>query len=228
MVEATVKVVAHRGSTKGSIIQENTLPAFERAIMLGADYIETDLRKTVDGQIVCVHDESVEGKKVKYLTYAALRKQGVAKLEDVLRLCKGRIRLNFELKEQQLEKDFVRIVEQNGMSNDIIVTSFDYSAIQTIQRINPMIQTGLIIGKRNRFQRKRLPLAHIDVVCIHYSLLTDQLIDTVKNHRSMLWVWTVNNRSDIQKCLKKNNIDGIITDEVTLCRNVVMDYETFR
>ncbi|GAK08580.1 glycerophosphodiester phosphodiesterase [Geomicrobium sp. JCM 19038] len=227
MVETTVKVVAHRGSTKGSIIQENTLPAFERAIMLGADYIETDLRKTVDGQIVCVHDETIQGKKVKYLTYAALKKRGVPKLEEVLHLCKGRIRLNLELKEQQLEAELIKLVNQSDMSHEIIVTSFDLDAIRMIQRMNPIIQTGVIIGKRNRFQKRRLRLTHVDLVCVHYSLLTDELMTLVENQGSMLWVWTVNNRSTIQKCLKKN-IDGVITDEVTLCRNVLMDHEAFR
>src|SRR5438552_1297682 len=50
-------VIAHRGDhTEGP---ENTLAAYEKAIELGADYIETDLRTTKDGELVIMHDATV-------------------------------------------------------------------------------------------------------------------------------------------------------------------------
>lgn len=52
------QVIAHRGSR--ILWPENTMVAFARALELGADHIETDLRMTADGQLVCFHDDSVD------------------------------------------------------------------------------------------------------------------------------------------------------------------------
>src|SRR5438445_13848503 len=52
--------ISHRGANR--VAPENTLPAFEAAIALGCDYVEIDVRATRDGQLVLVHDRTVDGK----------------------------------------------------------------------------------------------------------------------------------------------------------------------
>jgi glycerophosphoryl diester phosphodiesterase len=54
----TVVAIAHRGEPVGH--RENTLPAFEAAVALGADMVELDLRRTRDGEIVVLHDQTLE------------------------------------------------------------------------------------------------------------------------------------------------------------------------
>ena len=54
----TVTAIAHRGEPVGH--RENTLPAFEAAVALGADMVEIDLRRTRDGAIVVLHDQTLE------------------------------------------------------------------------------------------------------------------------------------------------------------------------
>ena len=53
-----VTAIAHRGDPVGH--RENTLPAFAAAVGLGADMVELDLRRTRDGNIVCLHDQTLE------------------------------------------------------------------------------------------------------------------------------------------------------------------------
>jgi glycerophosphoryl diester phosphodiesterase len=51
-------LIAHRGAS--AYAPENTVPAFELAAEQGATYVEFDLRLTGDGQVVCLHDETLE------------------------------------------------------------------------------------------------------------------------------------------------------------------------
>ena len=47
-------VIAHRGAS--AELPENTLPAFERAIEIGADYVELDVHADGEGRLVVTHD----------------------------------------------------------------------------------------------------------------------------------------------------------------------------
>ena len=58
VVPPTPWVVAHRGAS--AYAPENTVPAFQLAAAQGATFVELDLRLTRDGQIVCLHDDSLE------------------------------------------------------------------------------------------------------------------------------------------------------------------------
>ena len=116
-----VYVIAHRGAHDG--IPENTLPAYQRAIELGADFVEVDVRLTADGVPVSLHSPELskvipgaKGKVGDYL-WDELRKfdlgarhgqewQGtrIPKISEVLKLCQGRCGVYFDLKEAPLEE----------------------------------------------------------------------------------------------------------------------------
>ena len=111
-----VYVIAHRGVHNG--IPENSLPAYQKAIDIGCDFVEIDVRTTKDGHLVSVHnntiDAYVEGRsgKVKDLTLAELKaldigvKVGdnwkntrIPTLEEILELCQGKIGIYLDLKD---------------------------------------------------------------------------------------------------------------------------------
>ncbi len=111
----TIQVVAHRGSSSDR--PENTIAAFQRAIEVGATAIEIDIRTTADGQLVLMHDASVDRTtngtgKVNSLTWSELEKLDAGShldkkfknariplFRDALTLCKDRIDLLLDLKE---------------------------------------------------------------------------------------------------------------------------------
>src|SRR5579864_2133877 len=78
-------VIAHRGASWD--LPENTLPAFERAIEVGADYVELDVHADRDGRLVVTHDPP--GTRLL---------PGLPTLEEVLEVCRGRIGTMIELK----------------------------------------------------------------------------------------------------------------------------------
>jgi len=130
-------VIAHRGAHIG--IPENTLAAYKKAIELGCDFVEIDLRKTKDGRFVSVHNSTLdaytEGKvtgKVRDYTLGELKKMNIGKrvgaeweneriptFEEILLLCKGKIGIYLDLKEPDVKAQ-IRLIKRFGMERDIV------------------------------------------------------------------------------------------------------------
>ena len=129
-------VVAHRGAHKG--IPENTLAAYRKAIELGCDFVEIDVRKTKDGRFVSVHNstldaygEGLSGKVGDY-TLAELKQMNIGQrvspgwvneriptFEEILQLCRGQIGIYLDLKEPHV-KELVKIIQRYDMERDVI------------------------------------------------------------------------------------------------------------
>lgn len=129
-------VIAHRGAHNG--IPENTLAAYQKAIDLGCDFVEIDLRKTKEGKFVSVHNETIDAYvdgisgKVNNFTLAELKQLNIGKrvgpeweneripiFEDILKLCKGKIGIYLDLKEPDVEAQ-IDIIKKHGMESNII------------------------------------------------------------------------------------------------------------
>jgi len=145
-----VYVVAHRGAHNG--IPENTLAAYRKAIELGADFVEIDVRTTKDGHFVSIHnatiDAYVEGRTgtVKNKTLAQLRALDIGirvgpkyegtkipTLEEVLDLCKSRIGIYLDLKDGDVEK-LVRIIRRYDMQEHVLW----YASPRNIEKVGAM------------------------------------------------------------------------------------------
>jgi len=131
-----VYVVAHRGAHEG--IPENTLAAYKKAIELGADFVEIDLRETRDGNFVSVHNAEVEdytrdaSGPVSGFTLAELQAldigsrvgpewadERIPRFEDILGLCRGRIGVYLDMKQGDVEKA-AAIVREYGMTKEVL------------------------------------------------------------------------------------------------------------
>lgn len=101
-------VIAHRGAS--AELPENTLPAFERAIEEGADFIELDVHADHQGRLVVTHDPPRDG-------------AGYPTLEEALDLCRGRIGVMIELKRPSRYRRFDvvrRAVELAGQDDALV------------------------------------------------------------------------------------------------------------
>ena len=131
-----IYVIAHRGAHNG--IPENSLAAYQKAIDLGCDFVEIDVRTTKDGKFVSVHnstiDEYVSGKKGKVsdLTFAELRALDIGSrvgpqwkgtqiptFEEILKLCKGKIGIYLDLKNAYVP-ELIKLIKKYGMERDIV------------------------------------------------------------------------------------------------------------
>lgn len=132
-----VYVVAHRGAHRG--IPENTLAAYRKAIDLGVDFVEIDVRTTKDGRFVSIHNADVDDYvadgttgKVRDFTLEALRRldigsrigpewkgQKIPTVEEILDLCRGRCGIYLDLKDAPVGP-LVEAVRQRGMERDVL------------------------------------------------------------------------------------------------------------
>jgi glycerophosphoryl diester phosphodiesterase len=125
-------VLAHLGAS--GELPENTLPAFERAIELGADAIELDVHADVKGRLVVTHDAPRAGRE--YPT-----------LEDALELCRGRIPVMAELKTpRRYRRHDVVARTVRLLADDDVVVSFQRAALEEARSLRPGIRTCQHVG----------------------------------------------------------------------------------
>jgi glycerophosphoryl diester phosphodiesterase len=181
-------VVAHRGAS--SVARENTLEAFAKAIELGADIVELDVRRGADGGLAVSHDP--------------LPASDAPTLEQVVELCAGRITLDVELKEPGLEDEVLRVVSDA----DFVVTSFLEEVVAATKRLRPEVRTGLLLGRETASLPDATPA---DFLAPHYELL-----DRLPWRDDGLVVWTVNDAVLLEQLFADPRVAAVVTDDVEL------------
>jgi glycerophosphoryl diester phosphodiesterase len=230
-----VQVTAHRGNARAA--PENTLSAMRKAIESGADYAEMDVQQTADGVVVLLHDRDLKrvagvSRRLEDLTYDEIRQldvgswfdpgfadERVPTLAEVINLCRGRIRLNIELKffgpDRRLAQAVARILREQEFESDCLVTSLNYDALVETKRHNPRLRTGLIVAHALG-DLSRLEVAALSVQA---DFLSNQVLHAA-HHRGMeVHVWTVNDDRQMIRQMKRG-VDNIITSDPELAVRV--------
>lgn len=195
-----ILVSAHRGGAGDDHEQENTLASFERAIALGCDFIEFDVRRAADGHFVILHDEPVII-------------EGVS-LDDTLATLKGRAKAHVDLKFAGGEIAAIAdIVSELGPANVIITTAEDES-VPAILNWSHTYAPGLLVGLsssaraggvklRDRiaawFPRRRLRLSGANLVVSHHVLARFWLRSYARRRGLPLLVWTVDEPAELAR-----------------------------
>jgi glycerophosphoryl diester phosphodiesterase len=186
---ALIQIVAHRGASHEA--PENTLAAFAKAIEIGADMIEFDVRRAPDGRLVISHDP-VRRPASKLPT-----------LEETLRLTKGRIQLDVELKEHGCEQDAISLLLQYFPLSDFCITSFLAPSLLATRAIHPGIRTGLIFAVWD----KNVLAAEADFLVPHYRLAAK-----AEQIGKPLFVWTVDDPKRTRRLFERPLVKAIVTN----------------
>jgi glycerophosphoryl diester phosphodiesterase len=188
-----VLVTAHRAAH--DIYPENSMPAIERAIALGVDIIEIDIRLTKDGVPVLMHDESVDrttnGKgSVKELTFAEIEKlylKGtdgeatslrVPTLSEALRVADGKILVDLDLKTGDVEPTISRVIE-TGTLDQALFFNGNYELLQKFRAIAPNF---LAFPRARSTEQTSLAVATFAPEAIHI----DETFNTDATHKAAL------------------------------------------
>ncbi len=226
-------VVAHRGGRYADLAGEQTIAHVERAIAAGADLVEVDVRVVSSGEVVCVHDPTLAGVTVSAVTYAELARAceaaGVAtppRLTEVLARCRGKVRVDVELKVAGTEAAALAAVKRAGTLDEVIFKCFQDAVVRELKRLEPRCVAGLLLGvqrpKRGAWTRLgelfpewRLRACRADFVCPHHRLLRAGFALRMRLQGYPVLVWTVNDPA--QLAALGAQVDGLITDEVEAC-----------
>ncbi|HEY2936869.1 MAG TPA: glycerophosphodiester phosphodiesterase [Gaiellaceae bacterium] len=124
-------VIAHRGASWD--LPENTLPAFERAIEVGADFVELDVHADREGRLA--------------VTHPAPRGGAYPTLEQVVELCRGRIGLMVELKTPARYRRHDVVRRTLGLlDDDALVLCFQRPPLEEVRRLRPGMRTIQHVG----------------------------------------------------------------------------------
>ena len=222
-------VIAHRGAS--AVEPENTLRAFARAIEMGADMIELDLYRTLDGQIVVIHDDDLHHTtnahgRVSQLAFADVRQADAGKgeriptLQETLELTRGRVQLYLEIKAPEAAQETLRIVREFKCEDEVLLASFDLDLMRRLGHEVRDMEIGVILGtpSLNPVTRWReafpwLELRHFpyQTLCMQVKLCSASLARHIKQQGKKLYVWTANSEAEYARMMARN-VDGIVTD----------------
>jgi glycerophosphoryl diester phosphodiesterase len=223
----TRQIVAHRGIHSSA--RENTSQAFELAIQAGADYAELDVRRTKDSVLVVHHDAAIKGNEISNCRFRLLEAAAdelgykLERLEDILKLCVNRIKLDIEVKGDGFEQELLSLVRSILHDREFVVTSFSESCIGTVKRMFPDVRCGLLIGGegrnqsfsqriRDHFPANRILKLGVDFVAPHYGLLRFGFSKRLRSKGIPMWVWTVDDAALIPMLLNDPSVEAIVTD----------------
>jgi glycerophosphoryl diester phosphodiesterase len=209
-------VVAHRGAWRPA--PQNSLEAFEEAVQLGCDAIELDVRRTLDGRVVVVHDARSGIRPIAKLTHEELqgraRHRHAPALEEVLELVAGRIGVDLELKEDGYVEQAMAIVKRRLAPEQYVVTSFRDSVLPTVKRIVPAARTGLLLSPNRHIGQlpQRVATTKVDFLAPHGRLARAGLLAWATARELPSWVWTVNDRRALRLLGEDPRVAALITD----------------
>ena len=237
-IKDTVTVVAHRGAAGRA--PENTLASIRAAIEDASDWVEIDVQETVDGEVVVIHDSDfmkLAGVDLKVWdgTLEQIRDidigswfdpqfsaERVPTLAEVLEEAKGKARVVIELKyyghDQQLEQRVVDIVEQLGMTDEVAIMSLKYEGVQKIRALRPDWTIGLLSAKAIG----DLSSLDVDFLAVAMGMASPGFVRRSHEQGKQVFVWTVNDAVSLSRMMSLG-VDGVISDEPALAREVIAD-----
>lgn len=227
------KVWAHRGAS--GYRPENTMEAFELAIKQGADGIELDVHTSADGQLIVIHDETVDRvtdgtglvgektlKELKDLKVStSAEPEGIYRiptLQEVLDLMRTTdMMVNIELKNSicfypGMEEKVLKAVKEMKMEEQLIYSSFNHYSLLKMKQLDSQVQTGILFS--DGWVNPAMYAKNLGINAVHpavYHLKYPQFREEVKRAGLKMHVWTADKPEHIQ-LVKEAGAEAVITD----------------
>ena len=218
------ELIAHRGASREC--RENTLPAFARALELGADGIELDVHASSDGVVVVHHDfvpraepptPKLAGRPIAELTARELRGfrfedgSGIPELREVIDLVGDSAILYVEQKGRGIEREVIDCLSHG--SGRHAIHSFDHGAMKRARSISLDMQTGILLSSYLVDPDHALQAAGARDYWQSLEFTDAALVERVHAAGGRVIVWTVNRAEDAAS-LAAIGVDGVCTDDL--------------
>lgn len=218
-------IAAHRGSS--GTAPENTLTAYNEAILAGADIIEADVQMTADGHAVAFHDKNLSrttngsglARDTKFDDLRRLdagswfsdkfKGEHIPLLTDVIRLIKSKCYLNIEVKNIEGEdlsrriNNIIDIIQQENFENYTLFSSFYYNTLLKIKELYPVFPTAAIrIPRDTRLPSQILEETGCEAFICSLEELTPDVVDDISKKSIYSGVYLIDTEEQIEAALK--------------------------
>ena len=227
--EQAIEIIAHRGYS--SVFPENTLASFAGALDIGVDYIELDVQLSKDGEVVILHDDSlqrttgVEGttadftcEELKELDAgswfdASFAGEKLPTLREALELIKNtECRVYLELKDigekEGFEEAVLEIVNECGMTEQCVFASFRYEYLEHFKELDENLQVLYNTSSENTNLPEEFPA---DYYGLSVKIITQEHVNAIHEAGGKVYVWTVNTPEQMRE-MQAMGVDGIVTN----------------
>ena len=220
-----MKFIAHRGAS--GYKPENTLAAFEHALEMGADMIELDVYRLRSGELVVIHDRTVNrttngSGRVERHTLDEIREldagqsQQVPLLVDVLNLINKRVPVNIELKGRGTVRPLAALLrgymEHGGWSREhFIVSSFNHMLIRRFMRELPDIPVCALVDRTPFWLRPLCYNKNVHGINFNAERVNTQDVELAHRLGKKVFVYTVDS-AETAAHLRELQVDGIFTN----------------
>lgn len=225
-------IIAHRGAM--DFAPENTMKSFALAYAQGADGVELDIYLTRDKHLVVVHDDDLmrlgnSSLKVKKSTLADLQKVDVGEGEKVPSLDsvfeefgqKFSI-INVEIKSESprtdgIEKKLAELINHYGLSEKILVSSFNPLALLRMKELAPNVKRGYLMSSANRYFHQEYWMKKGEFYSFHLDChwRPPGILSRIKKYSERIWLWPVKNKGDLKGW---ENVEAVITSNPLLLK----------
>jgi glycerophosphoryl diester phosphodiesterase len=225
-------ISAHRGGVEDAPLA--SWEAYLASVGTAADYVELDVRRTADGELVAHHDPYPAGVRgrplVRDLSYPRLCEvagRRVPKLADVLDRMAGRTKAQLDLKEIGYERRVLDLAHHHLGPGNVLVCSLEEPTVRAVKDDFPRLPAGLVLGRalsgrarltwpKVRFEELR-PLPRLrrsgsDWVVAHHVLARAGVVRQCVREGIRVAVWTVNADRMIDRWLLDDRVAMVITD----------------
>ena len=233
--------IAHRGASGRGLAPENTLAAFEKALDIGVDMLEIDVRVTGDGQLIVLHDPSLDRTTdcegiVREMGLDEIRQadagdgERVPILREVFDLARNRAPILLEIKSDFIAERVVQAIADAQIEEQVVVQSFNPQTVERVKRLAPHLPSSLLIGELpttpSRVRARRLVSQVLEVgantLSIWHATLTPSLIEEMRKRGIAVWAWTVDEEITMRD-LAMMGVQGLVTNYPNVLNNVLDD-----
>jgi glycerophosphoryl diester phosphodiesterase len=212
--------IGHRGAAGHA--PENTLYAIEKAVALGADFVELDVRRSRDGHLVIIHDAHVDRTTnghgmVADLTLGELEALTIANnlrvptLHEALKTAADHVGVLLELKAEGLAEQVWRQVRTNAFAGPLIYASFFHHELLRIREADPAAQTMALMEAVPLHPTAFATEAKATHVGLSFECLSASFVQALHGAGLQVFTYTVNDPTDIERA-RVLGVDGIISD----------------
>lgn len=231
---------AHRGGNE--FAPENSFRAFKSAVDIGYKYLETDVHLTKDGFLIAFHDDTLDrvtdkSGLIRDLTLSEIKKAKIAGTDEIPLLSEllnsfTDCFFNIDCKVDETVQPLINLINNKDFINRVCIGSFSQKRINFIRKsLGKDVKTSMgpaevilskflsytSLGYNFKSSYTSIPIRRYGI-----NLLDERNINYLKSNNQKVIAWTINDE-DQMKMLINIGIDGIMTDNLTLLKKVLIE-----